>query len=116
VRHDRLNDLVLAVTVDEVNLIGLKFPAHELTVHQSAYKKVFTGLKHPRNGKLHLLFRHLLNLCPIGRYLECSDGVVHAGRENIGLSLDVHEVYIINWPIMDFLTKYHAVSKHDHKS
>ena len=51
--HNRLDDLVLAVTINEINLIGLKFPAHELSLHQSANEKVFAGvgagLEHSRN-------------------------------------------------------------------
>ena len=114
--HNRLDDLVLAVTINEINLIGLKFPAHELSLHQSANKKVFAGLEHSRNWTLHLLFRNLLDLFPIGRYLECPDGVVHASRENIRLPLNIHEVYVVNLAVVNFITSYHAIRKHDHKS
>ena len=114
--NDRLDDLVLSMTIDEINLIGLKFPAHELTVHHSAYKKVFSGLKQSRNRTLHLLLRHLLDLCFVRIYLECSDSVVHAGRKNICLTLDIHDVYVVYLSIVDLITSYLALSKHDHKA
>lgn len=114
--NDRLDNFVLAVSIDEIYLVGLKFPAHELTVHQSAYKKVFSGLKHPRNRTIHLLLSHFHDLSLVWRYLKCSDSVVHAGRKNIGLSSNNHEVYVINLSIVDFLTGYHAFSKHDHET
>ena len=115
-RHNRLDSLVLAVTFDEINLIGLKFPAHELAVRHCTYKKVFARLKHSRNRELHLLFRHLLDLFPVRRYLECSDGEVHAGREDISLSLNIHDVNVVYLAIVNFLASNVEVIKHDHES